>query len=105
MERCEASERKKAEIDRLTFLLSSLRTLDVDLSEADRELLRLHPKKRDEQLQRQLSKLMPGGSCSVTGVYDAVGLARYVGKEYNNARAEEGSGFFFLSDFHSSRLR
>lgn len=102
VERLGTIERKTQENDRLAFLLSSLRTVDVTPSDEDQELMRLHPKQRDERLQRHFRKLAPGATCSVTGVYDAAGLARYTGKEYNNSRAEEGSGFFFLSGFHSS---
>lgn len=98
-----AADRKSAETDRLTYLLSSMRSQDVELAEADKELLRLHPPRQiDEQLRQHFRKLVPGGSCSVTGVHNIAGLARYSSKEYNVSRAEEGSSFFFLSDFHST---
>lgn len=100
-EELDAVSKRKEEQRRLAFLLTSLRTSDTPLLDADRLLLSKSSLSVDAQVHRRLSKIAPGGSCCVTSVSDAKGLARYTSKEYNKGRGEEGSDFFFLSDFHS----
>lgn len=98
-QRLTEADKTAAETQRLVFLLSSLRSPDTELTPADQTLLLANaPLKRDAKLEKSLRSLCPSATYSVSGVFDATGLARYTGKEYNIARDEAGSGFFFLSD-------
>jgi hypothetical protein len=101
-ERLNDADREAEKARRLVYLLASLHSSGAKLLDADRDLLNAHPSAvRDGKLVTSLKRFCPSATYSVSGVFDAAGLAQYTGKEYNDRREEGGSGFFFLGKFHS----